>query len=483
MMETMAEKWDAIIVGAGPNGLAAAIELAREGYQVKVVEAMSEPGGGTHTRELTLPGFLHDQCSAVHPMGILSPYFRKLPLHEFGLEWLTTEASVAHPLDDGYAVMLYQSLDRTADQLTRSDARRWRKTFRPFLKHPHDLLNNLMGPLGRIPNRPIDMARFGLFSILPARRLAQTLFENDRAQALFGGCAAHSVLSLDHWMTSALGLIFALTAHVETWPVARGGSGAIGVALSRYFESLGGTIECNQPITSLAQLPDSRTVLFDLSPNAVSRLTEDELPARYRKRLDRYNFGPGTYKIDWALNEAIPWRDPRVATATTVHVGGKLEEIAQSELDAWRGRNNDKPHLILCQQSHADPSRAPAGQHTGYAYCHVPNGSTRDMTALIEGQIERFAPGFKDTILARHITTPADFETLNPNYVGGAITGGAANLSQLFTRPVARLNPYTTPNPKYYMCSASTPPGGGVHGLCGYYAARAAAARLSKGTV
>lgn len=479
----MAEPWDAIVVGAGPNGLAAAIELARSGYRVKVIEAMSQPGGGTHTQELTLPGFLHDQCSAVHPMGILSPYFRQLPLSDFGLEWLTTEASVAHPLDEGYAVMLYQSLDRTADQLIRADARRWRNLFRPFLDNPHDLLSDLMGPLGRLPKHPITMARFGLKALWPARRLALRLFENQRARALFGGCAGHSVLSLDHWMTSALGLIFALTAHVETWPIAKGGSRAIGRALGDYLLSLGGEIECDQRITSHRELPGARVVLFDLSPKAVTAIATDELPDRYRKRLLRYRYGPGTFKLDWALDGEIPWRDAHVATAITVHVGGSLEEIAQSELDAWQGRHNDQPYLIVCQQSHADPSRAPEGKHTGYAYCHVPHGAERDMTECIEAQVERFAPGFRDLILARHKTSPADFETLNPNYVGGAITGGAADIGQLFTRPVARLNPYTTPNPKYYLCSAATPPGGGVHGMCGYYAARTAIDRLARGIV
>jgi phytoene dehydrogenase-like protein len=479
----MSERWDAIVVGAGPNGLAAAIELARSGYSVKVVEAMSEPGGGTHTRELTLPGFHHDQCSAVHPMGILSPYFRQLPLADFGLRWLTTEASVAHPLDEGSAVMLYQSLDRTADQLTPTDARSWRSLFRPFLNNPHDLLSDLMGPLGRMPKHPVTMARFGLKALWPARKLALRLFENQRARALFGGCAGHSVLSLDHWMTSALGMIFALTSHVETWPVAQGGSGAIGRALSEYLLSLGGEIECDQSIASLAQLPDARVVLFDLSPKTVCEIAADTLPNRYRKRLARYHYGPGTFKLDWALDGEIPWRDSRVAAATTVHVGGTLEEIAASELDAWKGRHNDRPYLIVCQQSHADPSRAPQGKHTGYAYCHVPHGSERDMSKLIEAQVERFAPGFKDLILARHTTSPADFESLNPNYVGGAITGGAANISQLFTRPIVRLDPYTTPNPKYYLCSASTPPGGGVHGLCGYYAARSAIKRLERGRV
>lgn len=479
----MADAYDAVVVGAGPNGLAAAIELARAGFRVQVVEAMSQPGGGTLTKEFTLPGFLHDECSAVHPMGILSPYLRQLPLHEHGLEWLATEASVAHPLDEGYAVMMYDSLERTADQLTREDNHRWRRLYHPFLKHPHDLLSDVMGPITRIPKRPIQMARFGLRSLWPARMLAKRLFSNDRAQALFAGCAGHSVLSLDHWMTSALGLLFSVTAQVENWPVAKGGSISIAKALVSYLESLGGEVVCDQRVASLEELPPSRAVIFDLSPKGVVDIAGEALPNGYRNRLSRYRYGPGTFKLDWALDGEIPWRDARVATATTVHVGGGLEEIAASERDAWVGRHNDSPYLILCQQSHADPSRAPEGKHTGYAYCHVPHGSDRDMTELIENQIERFAPGFRDRILARRAISPRDFEQLNPNYVGGAITGGAADLTQLFTRPVARWNPYTTPNRKLYLCSAATPPGGGVHGMGGYYAARSVISRLEGGKI
>ncbi|MGI9519288.1 MAG: phytoene desaturase family protein [Pirellulaceae bacterium] len=478
----MPKEWDAIVVGAGPNGLSAAIALAQSGYRVLVLEAMSEPGGGTHTRELTLPGFWHDQCSAVHPTGILSPWFRQLPLADFGLEWLSLDASVAHPLDDEPAVMLYQSINRTADQLGR-DGKRWRRLFEPFLKHPHDLLADLMGPLRLKPKRPFRMARFGMLAGWPARRFAKMKFREERARVLFAGCAGHSILPLDHWLTSAMGLIFAVTGHVENWPVARGGSVAIGRALSGYLESLGGEIVCDTKVAELAELPDSRAVLFDLSPTSIINIASDALPSRYCRRLGKFNYGPGTYKIDWALDGEIPWRDPQVATATTVHVGGGLEEIAASERDAWQGRHSEAPYLILCQQSHADPQRAPAGKHTGYAYCHVPHGSDFDMTDRIESQIERFAPGFRDLILARHLTTPADFESLNPNYVGGAITGGAANLSQLFTRPVARLNPYTTPNPRLYICSASTPPGGGVHGMCGYYAAQTVIKRLTRGKI
>ena len=443
---------------------------------------MKEPGGGTQTAELTLPGFLHDRCSAVHPMGILSPFFRALPLREYGLEWCQTEASVAHPLDDEPAVMIYKSIRRTADQLG-SDGGRWRWIVEPFLANGDDLMTDLLRPFSPFPRRPLQMARFGSLALWPARRLAKLLFRETRTRALFAGCAAHSVLPLDHLATAALGLIFSISGHMESWPVARGGSQAIGNALADYFRSLGGEILCDNPVHSLSDLPPSRAVLFDLAPRSICAIARSELPTRYLDRLQQYNYGPGTFKIDWALDGPIPWADPTVELATTVHVGGTLEQIASSEKDAWEGRHCEQPYLILCQQSHADCRRAPEGKHTGYAYCHVPHGSQVDMTSRIESQVERFAPGFRDIILARCVTRPADFETYNPNYVGGAVTGGAANMSQLFTRPVARWDPYSTPNPRLYICSASTPPGGGVHGMCGYHAAESVIRRLKGGAI
>jgi phytoene dehydrogenase-like protein len=479
----MTKRLDAVIVGAGPNGLAAAVELARSGYSVRVLEARDAPGGGTRTRPLTLAGYLHDECSAVHPMGILSPFLRQLPLEEHGLEWLQTEASVAHPLDDAPPVMLHHSLERTADGLGTADAARWRALLRPLLEHPHDLLEDVLGPLRLRLNRPLLMARFGALALWPASTLARRMFRDERARALFAGCAAHSILPLEHLATAAMGLMFSLCAHVERWPVARGGSQSIAHALSAYLRSLGGDVECNRKVRSLDDLPPARAVLFDLSPAGVIEIAGAALPARYRQRLQRFRYGPGVFKLDWALDGPIPWRYPETETATTVHVGGTLDEIAASERDAWHGRTSDRPYLILCQQSHADPSRAPAGKHTGYAYCHVPSGSPVDMTERIEAQIERFAPGFRDRILARHATAPRDFEAMNPNYVGGAITGGAADIRQLFTRPVARLDPYTTPNPRLFLCSASTPPGGGVHGMCGYWAARSVARRLARRSI
>jgi phytoene dehydrogenase-like protein len=469
---------EAVVIGSGPNGLAAAIALARAGISVLVVEAHQEPGGGTRSAELTLPGFVHDVCSAVHPMGVLSPFLRTLPLAEHGLVWRHPRASVAHPLDDGPAVMLVRSLDRTCEGLGR-DGRAWARLVGPFLADPHALLADAMAPL-RMPAHPVLFARFGLRAAWSANRLARLCFREERARALFAGCAAHSVLPLTQPLTSAMGVMFALTAHVVDWPVAEGGSRAIWRALVSYLESLGGRVETGRRIERLAELPDARVVLFDTSPDQLARIAGDALPSGYRRRLARYRYGPGAFKLDWALGGPIPWRDPACREASTVHVGGTLAEICASERDMYRGRHSERPFLILCQQSEVDPTRAPAGKHTGYAYCHVPHGSTVDMTDAVERQIERFAPGFKGRILARHATSPADFERYNPNYRGGAITGGVADALQLWNRPVTRLDPYATPNPRLFLCSAATPPGGGVHGQCGYWAARSALARFRR---
>jgi len=469
---------DAIVVGSGPNGLSAAVALARAGHSVRVVEAADTIGGGLRSAELTLPGFLHDVCSAVHPMGILSPFFRTLPLEEHGLGWLRPTVSVAHPLDDGPAVLLTRSLERTAEGLG-ADGPAYRRLIGPFVVRAHELLADVMAPL-RIPDHPLTLARFGLRAIFSANRLARLLFRGGRARALFAGSAAHSILPLTHPLTSALGLLFTLTAHVEDWPVAAGGSQAIARALASYLRSLGGEIETGHRVVGMAELESAQVVLFDTSPAELLRIAGDALPNGYRRRLGRYRYGPGVFKLDWALDGSIPWRDPDCRQASTVHVGGTLEEIDASEHAAWRGHHAERPFLILCQQSEIDPSRAPEGKHTGYAYCHVPHASTRDMTGEIEAQIERFAPGFRDRILARHATSPAELYASNPNYVGGAITGGVADLFQLWTRPVARIDPYATPNPRILLCSASTPPGGGVHGQCGAWAARSALRRLSR---
>lgn len=468
--------YDAVVIGSGPNGLAAAVALAEEGAKVLVLEAAGEIGGGTRTAELTLPGFRHDVCSGAHPMGILSPFLRRLPLAEHGLDWVRPGASVAHPLDDGPAVLIWRSLERTCEELGR-DGNAYRRIIAPFLKDPHGFLADVLGPL-RWPSGPLRFAHFGALALWPATWFSRLAFSGEHARALFAGCAGHSVLPLSHPATSALGLIFAITAHVEEWPVARGGSSAIASALAGYLSSLGGEIQTGVRIRSLGDLPRARVFLFDTDPRQLASIAEPVLPPGYVRRLRRYRYGPGVFKVDWALDGPIPWRDPRCLEASTVHVGGSLEEIAASERAMWRGEHSDSPFLILLQQSQFDESRAPEGKHTGYAYCHVPAGSRVDMTEVIEAQVERFAPGFRDRILARYTTDTAAFEGSNANYVGGAVTGGVADVTQLFTRPVARLDPYTTPHPRLFLCSASTPPGGGVHGMCGYHAARSALRRI-----
>ena len=468
---------DAVVVGSGPNGLAAAIELAQSGASVRVLEARAEIGGGTRTAELTLPGFFHDVCSGCHPMGALSPFFRSLPLEAHGLQWIHPRASVAHPLDDEPAVLLQRSLADTARELN-EDAQAYTKLFAPFLREPHALLADLLGPL-RIPKHPLRLARFGLPGLLPAAGALRVRFQGTRARALLAGCAAHSILPLERPLTAAVAMIFALTAHIEDWPVAQGGSHAISRALASYLHDLGGRVETGRQVRCLADIPPARVVLFDTSPAQLADICEALLPAGYVRRLRRYRYGPGAFKLDWALDGPIPWGDSRCLEASTVHLGGTLEEIAAAEAAVWRGEHPERPFVLVVQQSQFDRNRAPEGKHTGYAYCHVPAGSNVDRTAVIEQQIERFAPDFRDRILARHTTRTADLERENPNYLGGAITGGVADLFQFFTRPVARLDPYSTPHPRLFICSASTPPGGGVHGMCGYFAAQSAKRRLN----
>jgi phytoene dehydrogenase-like protein len=411
-------------------------------------------------------------------MGILSPFFRTLPLEKHGLRWLLPSASVAHPLEDGPAVLIRKSLHETASELG-DDSRAYEKLFAPFLDDPHGLLADLLAPLG-IPKHPLKMAWFGLRGLVPATKLFRMVFRGERARAVLAGCAAHSILPLERPLTGAVGMIFALTAHVESWPVAAGGSEAIGDALASYLRELGGRIETSRHVRSLADLPPARVVLFDTSPAQLADVAESILPAGYVRSLRRYRYGPGVFKMDWALDGPIPWRDPRCLEASTVHLGGTLDELAAGEAAVWRGEHPARPFVLVVQQSQLDSARAPAGKHTGYAYTHVPAGSDLDLTDTVERQVERFAPGFRDRILARHAMRTADYQADNPNYVGGAITGGVADLRQFFTRPVARLDPYSTPNPRLFICSASSPPGGGVHGMCGYYAARSAISRLER---
>ena len=472
----MQYEYDAVVVGAGPNGLCSAITLAQAGYSVLVVEAQATVGGGLHSAELIRPGVLHDVCSAVHPLGVLSPYMRTLPLQEHGLSWVHPPASAAHPLDDGRALLLSRSLDATAAQLGR-DERAYRRLFAPFLREPELLLADLLGPMA-LPRHPLLFMRFGLRALWSARALTRGLFRQPEARALFAGCAAHAILPLDKLFTAAVGLLFALTGHVTDWPVARGGSAAIARALASYLHSLGGEIRTGVRVRALTELPKARVYLFDLAPRQVVQIAGEQLPARYRARLLRYNYGPAVFKLDYVLDGPIPWRDPACLQASTVHVGGTFEEIAQSERDAWQGKHSGAPFVMVCQQSQFDDSRAPPGLHTGYAYCHVPHGSDVDMTGPIERQIERFAPGFAARVLARRPMFPADIERANEACVGGVIAGGASDITQLFTRPVTRLDPYSTPNPGLFLCGAATPPGGGVHGMCGYHAAQSALRRL-----
>ncbi|HVC05248.1 MAG TPA: NAD(P)/FAD-dependent oxidoreductase [Candidatus Acidoferrales bacterium] len=467
---------DAVVIGSGPNGLSAAVELARNGASVLVLESSETIGGGTRTAELTLPGFHHDVCSAAHPLGILSPFFARLPLAEHGLTWLQSAASVAHPLDGEPAAMLGPSLRATAEGLGR-DASSYRRLVEPLLQHAGELVADVLAP-AHVPRHPLVLARFGVPALLPASTLGHTLFRGERARALLAGCAAHAALPFSRPLSAAPGVLFLLAAHVETWPVARGGSAAITNALAGYLRSLGGSIETGRSVRSLSDLPPARVHLFDTSPAQMADIAAPMLPGHYVHRLRRFRYGPGVFKVDWALDGPIPWRDPSCRDASTVHLGGTLDEIAASEAAVWRGEHPDRPYVIVVQPTLVDPSRAPSGKHIAWAYCHVPSGSSVDRTDAIERQMERFAPGFRDRILATHVMGTADLERYNPNNVGGSITGGVIDLGQLFTRPVARVNPYATPNPRLFICSASTPPGGGVHGMCGYYGARTALRQL-----
>jgi phytoene dehydrogenase-like protein len=463
---------DAVVVGSGPNGLAAAIELARAGRSVLVLEAASTIGGGLRTAELTLPGFRHDVCSAVHPLGAASPFFRGLPLAAHGLDWVDPPAAVAHPLDDGSAVVLERSITTTAAQLGR-DGDAYGRLFDPLAERADTILDEALGPL-RIPHSPLVTARFGAAALRPAARFAGRRFQDERARALFAGLAAHSLLPLERAPSAGVGLVLGLLGHTTGWPFPRGGAQALADALASYLRSLGGEIECGERVDSVRDLPETRTVLLDVSPREALRIAGPILPRRYRRRLERYRHGPGAFKLDLALDGPIPWAAPACERAATVHVGGTLEEIAACEAGVWNGAAPERPFVIVAQQTRFDGSRAPNGKHTAWAYCHVPNGSQEDLAERIEAQIERFAPGFRARILARHAMGPRELEALNPNYVGGDINGGTQDLGQLFTRPARRLDPYSTPAPGLLLCSASTPPGGGVHGMCGYWAARAA---------
>jgi phytoene dehydrogenase-like protein len=466
--------YDAIVIGSGPNGLSAAVTAARAKKSVLVVEANEQIGGGTRSAALTLPGFIHDVCSAVHPMAVVSPFFRSLPLQEHGLEWIQPGLPLAHPLDNGDAAILDASLEKTKQSLG-PDSEAYERLIGTLTKHWDKLENDLFRPLG-FPAHPLLMASFGLQALLPATRLAKSRFQTEKARALFAGLAAHAVRPLESWGTSAIGLVIGAQAHLGGWPIAKGGSQKIADALASHLRSLGGEIVTGTRVTAMKELPPSRIVLCDVPPRGLLKIAGETFPAGYRRALEKFEYGPGVFKIDWALSGAIPWKNSDCGKAGTIHLGGTLDEIAASERALCTDQLDEPPYVLVSQPTLFDPGRAPAGKHIAWAYCHVPANSTHDMTNAIEAQIERFAPGFKSRILARATKSPRQLEEDNANLVGGNITGGENSLRQLFLRPTRHT--YETPVKGLFLCSASTPPGGGVHGLCGYNAAKRALALL-----
>jgi phytoene dehydrogenase-like protein len=461
---------DAIVVGAGPNGLAAAIELARARKRVRVYEANDQIGGGARSANLTLPGFVHDICSAVHPLVVSSPFFRNLPLAKHGLELIEPPSALAHPFDDGTAILLERSVETTS-QLLGADAKSYRNLMQPLVDNWELLALDVLGP-AHIPKHPFVLAQFGLRAIRSAEKLATAKFKEMRTRAFFAGLAAHSCLSLDELGTAAFGLILGALGHHAGWPIPRGGAQNISHALSSHLVDLGGEIITNTRIESINDLPRTRAILFDVTPRQLANIVGESFPESFRRKLNQYRYGPGAFKMDFALSGPVPWRANECSRAATVHLGGSFEEILDSERRARQNQISDRPFVLVCQPSLFDSSRAPAGKHTLWAYCHVPNGSTVDVSDQIEGQLERFAPGFKKLIIDRKSMGPLELEKHNANLIGGDINGGALTLAQMFTRPTLRT--YSTPLDGVYICSSSTPPGGGVHGMCGYHAARAA---------
>jgi phytoene dehydrogenase-like protein len=468
-------EYDAVVVGSGPNGLAAAITFAQAGRSVLLIEGDETIGGGTRSAELTLPGFVHDVCSAVHPMGLWSPFFRQLPLRKYGLEWIHPAAPLAHPLDDGSAVILDRSAELTAQGLG-EDRKRYLRLMEPLIADWPNLESTIQHPFG-FPSHPLAAMRFGLDALRPASSIAKHSFHHARARALFAGLAAHSMLPLERAPSAVSGLVLGIMAHTVGWPFARGGSQSIAKALAAYLKSLGGEIVTGTPVASIDQLPRARAILCDVTPRQLLRLAGSRLTPDFRHKLERYRYGPGVCKLDWALSGPIPWKSAGCRRAGTVHLGGAFEEIAESERAPFEGNYAEKPFVLLAQPTLFDSTRAPAGKHIAWGYCHVPNGSSVDMTAAIENQIERFAPGFRALILKRSVRVAASLEGYNPNLIGGDIGGGLMDLGQFLLRPTRRF--YRTPAKGIYLCSSSTPPGPGVHGLCGHLAARAALKDLS----
>jgi len=467
---------DAIIIGSGPNGLAAAIRLAQTGKRVILYEANETIGGGSRSAELTLPGFIHDTCSAIHPLGIGSPFFKTLPLEKYGLQWIQPSAPLAHVWDDGTAVILERDVQQTARNLGR-DGAMWTRIFSPLASRWDSFAPMILGSLLRFPRNPFLFGYFGVWALWSAKFFARRVFREEKTRGLFAGLAAHSTLALEEPLTASFGMVLALSAHAVGWPLPRGGSQKISDALAAHLQSLGGEIITNSRVTDMNALPHANAYLFDVTPKQLLSIAGDRVRGAYKTQLQNFRYGPGVFKLDYALDAPIPWKAKEALRAATVHIGPTLDEISASERATNEGRVSDAPYVLVVQTSLFDDTRAPRGKHTLWAYAHVPNGSTIDMTERIENQIERFAPGFKNRILARNTMNPAQIQSRNANYIGGDINGGVQDFFQLFGRPVWRLNPYTTPDKKIYICSSSTPPGGGVHGMCGYHAANAALKR------
>lgn len=465
--------YDALVIGSGPNGLAAAIRLAERGRSVKLFEARSVVGGGMSSGELTIPGFIHDICSGVHPMGISSPYFMSLKLERFGLKWIHSPVELVHPLKDDPPVMLMRSVEETAKHLG-DDGSKYLKIMKPLADRWEELFSDALRPVFRFPRHPLLLARFGLKALLPAETFIKHTYQYERARALVAGIASHANVPLSVWGTGGVGLMLNLAAHANGWPVALGGSQKIADALLACFKSLGGEVETGMEIKSLKDLPQSKMIFFDLGPGQLQYLLEGKIPRRKQKHLSQYQYGPAVFKLDWALNQPIPWKRKECSFAATVHIGGKFEEMLEAESLPVKGKASGRPFILLSQPSLFDSSRAPEGKHTAWAYCHVPHGFREDMTEVIENLIEEYAPGFKQVILKRSVFTPSDFEQKNLNLVGGDISGGLFTFERVFFGPFRGMNPYELPVPGYYICSSTTPPGPGVHGMCGFNAVESA---------